>query len=133
MREVDIENGLYAQLAAAGMAIPIAWPNQDYTGQRPYLEVSLTGGKRRGGSLKGGQITYSKGILAVVAVTQVDDSTQSGSEYAELVADAFAEGLRINITGGQIVIWKPTDVIKGYKDENDWRTPAVVHYEAKAS
>lgn len=130
MKETDIENGLKAVLGMAVLDYPIAWPNDKIPSDRPRLECNFSGGNRRGGSLKGGQIEFASGILSITVVTALNISSGKANSIGDVVAALYSEGKRIPIEGGTIVIMKPTDVRKGFKGDDDWRVPVVVTYEA---
>lgn len=133
MREEDIETALTGVILAEIGSLPfgIQWPNQEYDGDRPYAELSFVGGQRNRRTLSSGR-ERSRGILLCVIVSELHMSTQTASSYAEQIADLFPMGKLISITGGVIEIYKPCDLIKGMRDNNDWRTPTSVFYEVSS-
>ncbi|MBL4768344.1 MAG: hypothetical protein JKY94_11635 [Rhodobacteraceae bacterium] len=133
MKEVDIENALGGQLEdnLTGLPSSVKWPNKDHDHVKPYLEVIFSGGQRRGGALKGGNtILRSSGVMLINVVTVENEAADPANEYADTLAELFIEGLRLSITGGTVLILKPADVRKGFRDGSDWKVPVVINYEA---
>jgi len=113
-------------------AIPIAWPNRDYTpdGSRfltaafvraPHERLTIGGGGRESGS------------LVVTVATLGDVGTGEGEGIADAVAAHFPADLRLSITGGGVRITAKPSIRDAYQDAGYWRTPVVIPFEAIAS
>lgn len=137
--ERDIENALKAILSGASLGYPINWPNQSQSDAKPRLEVLFAGGERTGGTLKGGEVERSEGILSVAVVWDIGESTGDANDVANSVKALYVEGARTAITGGSLVITKPPTIQKGFKDGptpgqlTEWRVPVVIEYRAETT
>lgn len=132
MKASDVRNALKSRLAGGSIGPAGAWPNVNFTGSRPYFDVSFTGVSRDGGTLKGDELLRETGQFnAVVVIDQnAPGGADSALDYADAVAALFPEGQRITITGGEITIPRPADIRGGYPTETDYRVPVVVRYRA---
>lgn len=137
MEEEDIENALKGRLGnnLTGLPSSVAWPNQDFDDDPPYLEVQFSGGFSNNTRLKGGGPGERvNGVMNVMVVTQQGVSTGAGNNYAGIVKSLFPMGLSLSITGGSVNILQPPSIRKGFEDDgNLWKVPVIVQYEAKAS
>lgn len=127
--EADIESALKARIAAASLGRLIAWPNQDFDSAPPFVTVQIVRIERTDDTLNG-EGTISRGRLLVTLVDKPGTSTKAANTLADTVAALFSYGLRIAVTGGQIVIIKPADVREGIRDGSEWRTPIIIDYQA---
>lgn len=127
--EADIEVALKATIDGAGLSWPIAYPNINFSGQKPYIAVQFVRVGRRDDTLAGEQ-TISRGQMIASVVVAVGGSTKTANQKADQIAALFPMGRRISVSGGEIVIMKPADIREGYPQDADWRTPVFVDYEA---
>jgi hypothetical protein len=75
----------------------------------------------------------SLGFAQVTIVAEVDKFSTSAVRLADDVAARFPMGLRLNVSGGGvIVIIQPPSVLQGFRDGPDWRVPVRIEYEAAA-
>lgn len=133
MNTKNIRNALKARLAGGSIGPSGAWPNIDYSGARPYFDVTFASVDRDGGTLKGGEILWETGQFNAVVVVDQGGGEDAAADYADAVAALFPEGQRITITGGEIVIRRPTQIRSGYPTDADYRMPVAVLYRAKAT
>lgn len=127
--EADIEVALKAAIDGAGLSWPIAYPNINFGGQKPYIAVQFVRVGRRDDTHEG-VLTISRGQLIANVVVAIGGSTKTANQKADQIAALFPMGRRIPVTGGEIVIMKPADIRGGYPQDADWRTPVFVDYEA---
>jgi hypothetical protein len=127
--EADIENALKARVATIVFGRPIAWPNQEFTASPPFATVQIVRVERTDRTMNGDE-TISRGRIIVTLVDRLGTSTKTANTLADTVAAAFPVALRIPVTGGQIVIMKPTDIREGFRDGSEWRTPIIIDYQA---
>lgn len=127
--ETDIETAIKAVISSAGLVWPIAWPNQDAPGSKPYIAVSFVRVNRRDDTLNG-ENTISLGRVIGTIVTAKGISTRIPNEKADAFAALFPMGRTISVTGGRIVFTKPSDIQEGFPQDADWRVPVIAQYEA---
>lgn len=127
--ETDIEIALKKHVDDGALTYPIAWPNQEFSPARPYIMVDLVRVNRRDDTMDNAH-TISRGQLIATVVVNIGTSTRTANEKADAIAALFPMGLRIAVTGGNIVILKPADIREGFRQDADWRVPVIVDYEA---
>lgn len=127
--EADVEVVLKAAIDGAGLSWPVAYPNINFSGQKPYIAVQFVRVGRRDDTLSGEQ-TISRGQMIASVVVAVGGSTKTANQKADQIAALFPMGRRIAVTGGEIVIIKPADIREGFPQDADWRTPILIDYEA---
>ncbi|MCF6371050.1 phage tail terminator-like protein [Rhizobium halophilum] len=127
--ETDIENALKAIIGGAGLSWPVAWPNQNAPGAKPYIVFGIVRVNRRDDTHEG-VMTISRGQLLLTVVMGEGISTKTANEKADQIAALFPTGRRLPVMGGQIVILKPADILEGFPQDGDWRVPVRVDYEA---
>lgn len=108
----------------------IVWENQDAEPARPYLIWENVRTGTRDDALTGGT-GVSEGYVMVKVVTDTDQFATAGLSIAETVADRFAYGLRMGVTGGgHVLVYKPPYVMQGFTDGTNWLTPVRIDYQA---
>ena len=130
MNKKDIVNALKDQLDGTIFGLGLSMPNVDYSGSRPYIEVSFPDAARSGGTLKGGEIIREIGRMSVIVCTDLDKGEDEANDYADQVAAKFPEGKSFPITGGKVIITAPPDIRGGFRDGPEWRVPVIVRYLA---
>jgi hypothetical protein len=132
MNEADIANALGQRLAAAPSLGTIVFENKDATPAKPYLQLEIVRVNRRDATIVGTD-PISLGFAQVTIVAEVDKFSTSAVRLADDVAARFPMGLRLNVSGGGvIVIIQPPSVLQGFRDGPDWRVPVRIEYEAAA-
>lgn len=129
IQETDIEVALKAAIDGAGLAWPIAYPNLNHDGKKPYIAVQFVRVGRRDDTLDGEQ-TISRGQMIATVVVAVGGSTRTANQKADQIANLFPKGRRLTVAGGEIVIMKPADIREGFPQDADWRTPVIIDFEA---
>lgn len=127
--ETDIEVVLKAAIDGAGLSWPIAYPNINHDGKKPYIAIQFVRVGRRDDTLAGEQ-TISRGQMIATVVVSVGTSTRVANEKADQIANLFPMGRRLPVAGGEIVIMKPANIREGFPQDADWRTPVIVDFEA---
>lgn len=131
MTAAAIGAALKAHLASLTFspAIPIAWPNKDYTpdGSRflavefvraPNERLTLNGRHRRGGS------------VVVTVASRVNNGSGEGDGLADAVAAHFAVDTVLDADGQRVRITAEPSIRGGFIDGGYWRTPVVIPFEA---
>jgi len=129
IQETDIEVAMKAAVDGAGVSWPVAYPNINFSGQKPYISVQFVRVGRRDDTLAGEQ-TISRGKMIATVVVAVGTSTRVANEKADQIANLFPMGRRFSVAGGEIVVMKPADIREGFPQDADWRTPVIVDFEA---
>ncbi|MCC0013872.1 MAG: hypothetical protein H6881_08340 [Rhodobiaceae bacterium] len=127
--ETNIEVRLKKELKDAALGWSIAWPNQPYSGSKPYLVAQIVRIDRRDDT-HDGTLTISQGRMIVTVVSEKGKSTRTSNTMADQVAAVFPHGKRMTVTGGEIVIMKPPLIQDGFPQDADWRTPVIIDYQA---
>lgn len=127
-----ITNALKARLAP--LALPKAWPNQDFDpkapGNLPYLSVTILRAGTADRTLDAeAPIQTGRFIVTVVAARGTSDG--ASDDHADQVAALFPMGLRIPAGGQTITILQPPHIREGLGDGAYWRTPVIIPFEAE--
>ncbi len=133
MNKKDIVNGLKDVLDGAIFGVGVSWPNLDYSGSRPFLEVSFPTVVRTGATLKGNQVVREIGRMMVIVVADLNEGEDTANDFADQVEALFVEGKTIAITGGNVVITAPPEIRGGFRDGPDWRVPVLIRYTATST
>lgn len=131
MNEADIANALGQRLAASPSLGTIVFENKDATPARPYLQFEVVRINRTDPTINA-TAPVSRGFALVTVVGEVDRFATAATQIADDVVARFPMGLRLNISGGVIVIMQPPSVLQGFRDGPDWRVPVRIEYEAAA-
>jgi hypothetical protein len=132
MNEVAIANAIGQHLAAAPSLGTIVFENKDATPTRPYLQFEIVRVNRRDPTINA-TAPISRGFAQVTIVAEVDKFSTIATGIADNVAARFPMGLRINVSGGGVVvIIQPPSILQGFRDGPDWRVPVRIEYEAAA-
>lgn len=125
-------------------SLPIAWPGDDLppATARPYLIFEMVPVDRTDGTLRGGG-EIVKGYIQITVMSEPglpiwSDSVRNGAgnivqscgAIAKTIRALYPYTLRLPVTGGEITITKPPQVMQGYPDGPHWRTPVKITYEA---
>lgn len=132
----DLRNKLKLELLTLSPFVPFAWPNVTSSDKtKPRAEVSYTGVRREGGTLKGTGIKREIGTLNVVIVIPLDadGGEDLALDYGDDIDALFPEGRTIEFTGGSITITAPVQVRNGFPTSVDYRVPVAVRYDAVAT
>lgn len=126
--ETDIETAIKTEIDGAGLAWPIAWPNENFNDPKPYIAVSIVRVNRRDDTLAG-ENTISLGRVIGTVVVAKGSYTRTANLKADQFAALFPMGKTIAVPGGQIVFTKPADIQEGFPQDEDWRVPVIAQYE----
>lgn len=129
IRESDISIALGAHLGDMFPLPPIAWPNHRITPAMPYLFPQVVRGSRTDPSVAG-DFAISNGQYLVTVVSELDEFTVAAEKLADDVAEHFPMGLRLAVTGGEITIMQPPEILQGFPDAVSWRIPVRITYRA---
>jgi len=129
MTFLEIENAI-GQVADSATALPVAWPNRDYSGPVPYLEFRHSPNTVTDDSL-GGTNARQDGIALITVVGEVNTFAAPLLALAQQVADAFPKALRIPAGSGNVLINTPSSVVAGFTDGVNYRVPVRISYETE--
>lgn len=129
--EAAIANALGQRLATLSPALSVAWPNKSLPVGTPvpYLIFEVVPVSRTDDTLRGGA-TISRGFAVVTVISALNAFATSATTTAESIASLYPYTLRLPVTGGEITITQPPEVMQGYPDDTYWRTPVKINYEA---
>ncbi len=137
MQTKDIRNGLKDVLIDEMQQRPeTAWPNVTFDAAvLPRLEFSTSSAASSGGTLKGGEVHRETGIANVVVCIELDAEfgEDQALDIADTVVSLFAEGRRISVQGGEVVITDRPSVERGFPDDTSFRVPVTINYVATAA
>jgi len=125
----DVATALEQRLFAAPSLGVIAWENYDAVLVPPYIMVEHIPATAEDMTLAGGGEVLT-GYLSIAAITAQGEHATAGRLMAESIKARFPYGLRLAITGGEVLITKPPLIMRGYPDGADWRTMVRVDYRA---
>ena len=125
MTEDEITEALGVRLLATSGIPAVVWDNKAAAPSLPYVraEVVFVGATDR--TLAGGT-EVKTGFLMASIIGKLDEFTTPGLALARAIADQFPYGLRLS----GVLIYKPSEVLRGYRDEPNWRTPVRVSFRA---
>lgn len=131
MNSRQIMNALKVQLET--LALPKAWPNQDFDpkvpGNLPYLSVSLLRTGTDDATLAGVAEVLT-GRLVVTVVTARGSADGVADDHADMIRALFPRGTRIPATAMTITIAAPPHVREGMADAAYWRVPVIIPWMA---
>jgi hypothetical protein len=130
MNTTSLRNALKSALSDALSGYNVAWPGVDYSGTRPFVEITFPVADRTGGALKGNQFKHETGRMSAVVVTESGIGENDALSIADLIDTFFPEGRKIMFTGGVITVTHPLDIRGGYTTEYDYRVPCIIRYLA---
>lgn len=133
MNTASLRNALKSALSDALSGYNVAWPAVNFSGARPFVEVSFPVADRTGGTLKGNEVTRETGRMSAIVVIEQGEGEDGAYTITDLIDAAMYEGRSIAFTGGTIVITRPIDVRGGYPTDTDYRVPCIIRYEAKTT
>lgn len=131
MTRTGITTELKKRLAQGGIGLSGVWPNVDPQSakERPHFDVQWATANRIGPSVSA-DVLYELGSMAVTIVVRGGTNETIANGYADAVVALFPQGLELPITDGLITIVRPADIRGGYRDDQDWRVPVIIYYEA---
>lgn len=105
-------------------AIPVAWPNKDYTptGER-FLQVAIVPAPNQRMTLDA--LHRRAGSVVITVASRLNNGSGEGDGLADAVAAHFPADLRFS---GIRVTASPS-IREGFKDGGFWRTPVVIPFE----
>ncbi len=106
--------------------------NDDRTPQKPYLIVEISPTSRVNETIDcTPEALVSSGRMIVTVVSVAGEFAKPGRVIADEIIAAFPKGLRLGLSSGSVLIKKPADILGGYRDGPDWRTPVRIDYEVE--
>lgn len=129
IRESNISIALGERLQTMFPEPRIAWPNQKTTLDMPYLFVQVVRVSRTDPTVEA-TFPISNGQFVVTVVSELDEFSVDAEGLADDVAEMFPMGLRLPVTGGEITIMQPPEVLQGFPDAVSWRVPVRITYRA---
>lgn len=105
-------------------AIPIAWPNKDYTptGER-FLQVAIVPAPAQRMTIDA--LHRRAGSIVITVASKANNGSGEGDGLADAVAAHFPADLRFS----GIRITASPSIREGFIDGAFWRTPVVIPYE----
>lgn len=128
MKLTATEIALAQRLEAMPNCPPIAWPNRVFNTPPPYLEFRHSSTAVNDESLDGTR-PYRMGLALVTVIIAADQFTTPANTIADAIEEHFPKGLRLPITGGEVLITKPSEAVPGFMDGVYWRIPVRITYQ----
>lgn len=125
MTEAEITEAIGARLLATAGIPTVVWENKAADPALPYVraEIVFVGASDR--TVAGGA-EVKTGFLMASVIGPQDEFTTPGLALARAIADQFPYGLRLD----GVLIYTPSEVLRGYRDDPHWRTPVRVSFRA---
>ena len=115
------------RLPTDSIAVPIAWPNKDYSGSAPYIEFRHVPTERVDPVISGGY-AYERGIILLTVVVSRDQFNGDAWDVIQILSDLFPKALRLAGETGNVVINAPANPGTGFVDGTYWRQPISISY-----
>jgi hypothetical protein len=124
----DIELTLNTRLEGLALGLPIAWPNMNYSGVKPYLAVQIVIVSVENTDVTALKET-TKGKYNLAIVSDLEKGQTFSIQKGALIKNGFPAGLRIGAASGIMTIMKPPEIRDGFRDEADWRVPVIIDFQ----
>jgi hypothetical protein len=119
------------ELAALPSNPPVILPNKMQPAALPFLVLARAGRETEDRSL-GGDMEVTTGQMVVTVVTSLNSFTSAGDTLATEVANAFPRLWSRGTYDGKVVqVTDPPNILDGYSDEVNWRTPIIIKWSVK--
>lgn len=132
MSVTAIETALKARLATY-IALPKAWPNQDFDPAAPenlpYLACDLVRAATADATLAGDSPVWTGRLICTVVVAR-NTSTSTANGHADAIAALFPMGLTMTAGSIKITITQPPHIREGMADGAYWRVPVSIPFIA---
>ena len=129
MNDLEIRNAIGVRLTSDSMMPKVVAQNKSYMASLPYVSVSFvpTGNIDR---TLAGTVTEFFGFMLASVVSDKDQYELPGLEIAQRIVALFPTAMILSTLSGIVKINKPCDLLPGYSDGVNWRTPVKVYYHA---
>jgi Bacteriophage related domain of unknown function len=109
-------------------AIPIAWPNKDYTptGER-FLQVAIVPAPVERLTIDARH--RRAGTLVVTVASRVNNGSGEGDGLADAVAAHFPADLVLTAGSNRLRITANPSIREGFAEGGFWRTPVTIPFE----
>jgi hypothetical protein len=123
--EAEITQAIGMRLAATPGLPEIVWENAKANPAIPHIRAEIVFAGADDPTIAGGA-EVKTGFMMASVITALDEFTTPGLTTARTIADRFAYGLQLD----GVLIYKPAEVLRGYRDGANWRTPVRVSFRA---
>lgn len=124
-------DGTYYSQYRYAAALPIAWPNVDFTPPpTPYLRVDVLRNRPERLFMKGSAPHLRQGILQLTLVSAFDLGTDFLTDVADRLANQFPADLAMFESGVKVRVQEDPTVVTGEKTDATWDTRVDVYYES---
>lgn len=109
-------------------AMPIAWPNKDYTptGDR-FLQVAIVPAPAQRMTLDA--LHRRAGSVVITVASRLNNGSGEGDGLADAVAAHFPADLKLTAGTKRLRITEAPSIREGFNDNGFWRTPVVIPFE----
>lgn len=125
MTEAEITEAIGARLLATAGLPEVVWENKAASPDVPYVRAEIVFVGADDPTIAGGA-EVKTGFMMASVIGPLDEFTTPGLTLARAIADQFPFGLRMD----GVLIHKPSEVLRGYRDDTNWRTPVRVSFRA---
>ena len=126
----EIEEAAGRHLLGMDLCPPIAWPDQDFDGPRPFIEFRHIPATVTDATLAGERPTWRGQFLLTVMAERAGLAKEARSIAGRVMA-RFPHTLRLPAPSGVVLIRKPPEARSGFPDGSDWRLPVVIDYQTE--
>lgn len=122
----------YDRLKELDPALEVALPNNRILpDELPYLDLAVANRATKDMSL-GGDMEHTTGTMVVTVVSALNAFSKSSDDIASQIKALFPRLWTATVAGGgEVKVMAPVDVLGGYSDEVNWRTPIRIQWMAK--
>ena len=134
MTHEEIQDVLFPLLEAAGLGVPIVYPNKKGTSDaKPRIDIVFFGGETDDPRLKPVEAHEQiSGGYNFIVVDDKETGAQNAGRLAQQIKALYPFGMRLPIaSGGSVIIAIPTTIRLGFPDEGLWKTPVVLNYRSE--
>jgi sugar/nucleoside kinase (ribokinase family) len=123
----EIDTAIKARTLAIAGAIPVSWPNKDFTPGAEYIEIRHQPVQRID-TTGTGDNSQQDGLVLFNCTVRAGIGETRALQIADLIRAGFPKALRLAAGAGNVVITKPADPRPGFTDGTYYRLPVVVSY-----
>lgn len=131
MTRTEIVALLSGPLEAAGLGVPVAWPNVGSDSSSPRIDVDWSDPDRSDITVAlDAPMERGRLILTAVVGESEDDGDANGNALADALAALYPAGLRLMGSETLVTLNQPAIIRAGYRDGPEWRVGVVIPYLA---
>jgi hypothetical protein len=127
MTFTEIDAAIKAHALTVAGAIPVSWPNKDFTPGAEYIEIRHQPVQRID-TTGTGDNSQQDGLVLFNCTIRAGNGETRALQIADVIRAGFPKALRLAAGSGNVVITKPADPRSGFTDGSYYRMPVLVGY-----